>query len=128
MKFLRMILSLALTAISSIVTTYIETKTGKTNEWKRLLGGALPMVFSYLEKPIVTGVENQLEGSEKFQKALQMAERYLSKYVNVDVAQSDLMAYIQHEFFLWQQRIKRGDDVIVEVIVDGRPLTIDEVV
>lgn len=128
MKFLMMIVSFAVSAFGNIVTVFIKTKMGKTSEWKRLLSGTLPMIFAYLEKPIVNGVKDKLAGSEKFQEALNMAEKYLSRYVDTKVAKDDLMAYIQHEFLRWESSIAQGKSVVTEVIVDGRALTIDEVI
>jgi hypothetical protein len=110
------------------VDIYISTKIGKTSEWQKLLSGVLPMVFNYLEKPILNGIQGSLSGSEKFAKAVKIAEQYLNKYVNVDVASADLGAYIQGQFFKWKQDIEIGKVKDKRVFIDGNLLTLGEIV
>ena len=126
MKFLLMILGMIVSAFGDIVITYIKTKGGKTSEWKKLLSGVLPMVFSYLESPINEKIKKELTGSEKFTKAVEMAERYLDKYVNEKIAKADIVAFVQHAFEKWQSDIINGKAKSSEVRIDGKVLTIQE--
>jgi len=124
MNFIKWLISFIIGAFSDMVTIYINSKFGKTSDWQKLLGGVLPMVFNYLEAPIINGVENKLQGSDKFKKALEMSNKYLSRYVNVEVAQADLMAFLQKEFFKWKANLTKD----TRVVFNGRPITIDEVI
>ena len=128
-NFIKRLISFVLSALQSVITLYINgDKNDQTADWKKLIAGLLPMIFSYLETPILQGVENTLSGSDKFQKAVEYVNKYLAKYVNVSVAQEDIMAFIQHSYFKWLEDVQNHKDVVEKVVMNDKEITIFEVV
>ena len=128
-NFIKRIVRFLLTAIQSVITLYIKGNSeNQTSDWKKLIGGLLPMIFSYLEAPTLDKVDNVLTGSEKFKKATEMVNKYLSKYVNIEVAQDDILAFIQHSYFKWLEDFSKGKDVTERVIMNDKEITIYEAI
>jgi hypothetical protein len=128
MNFVNRFLSYVWHLLVDTINIYISTRVGKTEEWQKLLAGLLPTIFNYLEVPILQSATEALEGSEKFQKAFNMAEKYLAKYVNIEVAKEDLMAYIQEQFFRYKQEKLAGEVKSRRVFIDGTQIMLSEVV
>jgi hypothetical protein len=108
---------------------YSKTGNRSTDQWKTLIGGLLPMIFSYLNAPILDNLENKLSGSEKFKKALAMVEKYLAKYVNTSVAQEDVIGFIQANYDKWiGDKFERPTKITEKVFMDDVEITLFEAI